>query len=777
VTPRLSVVVPFYNVGEYIGDCLDSIARQTWTDFEAILVDDGSPDHSATIAQEFCARDSRFRMIEQENQGLGAARNTGVRHAQGEYLTFVDSDDLVTRHGFEKLIRTLDETGSSFAGGNARRFNNSSGVRPSWIHRLPFAQNRIATHVTETVDLILDRMVWNKVYRRSFWDEYGYEFPAIRYEDYPVTLKAHLDAVTVDALAVPVYYWRERESGESITQQKFQLGNLEDRFRSAEMVMDLVEGPQIPREVRRRVHAHFTQIDMLTLMMAFGAAPPEEEENLLKLARRMMDRLDDSELVRAHGYDRIQHSALAAGDVDLLRRLAQFRNDGGLRGGSRALPRRGRPWLLEQSYPGVHDQRSSVPKELYRLPTKELSLATSVQHVAWLEDGSLSVKGTAEIRHLETKASSSLRIALVVAGVETQLAVRRFEAIDTHGDPALAGFEVRIDKALLAKLKKTAAPAQFVVRMRSGRLRRHGKLRGQQPGSPAWPPGAWIDATSWVQPGQGADGAFVLRRMVDSCRLTAAEFTGGALVLLGRVPAELKEPKLRINRPLADRDTVLPVALSGDGRDFSVRIPIRSIIEDTNPDDPFSQRTTRAFRLIGVDGEERLLLWTAGPRAMHHFDQDRLVTLTRSTGGYVNLHEAPLRLPAEDAEIVAIGNGKELRISGPALGGDGYEFHWRRYLDDSDDHLDVQCRRTEQDGRWTAAVTLSELIPESAVANATDPLASLADWILFAARPDGSARAVQCEPFLSSRLPIDAGQDGHTAALRPHSGTLHLEVR
>jgi hypothetical protein len=74
-------------------------------------------------------------------------------------------------------------------------------------------------------------------------------------------------------------------------------------------------------------------------------------------------------------------------------------------------------------------------------------------------------------------------------------------------------------------------------------------------------------------------------------------------------------------------------------------------------------------------------------------------------------------------------------------------------------------------------VTLSELIPENAVADATDPLASLADWILFAARPDGSAYAVQCEPFLSSRLPIDARQDGHTVSLRPHSGTLHLEVR
>ncbi|WP_112241476.1 glycosyltransferase family 2 protein [Kribbella monticola] len=775
MTPRLSVVVPFYNVRDYIGECLDSIARQTWTDFEAILVDDGSPDDSAAIAKEFCDRDPRFRIVTQENQGLGPARNTGVRHADGEYITFVDSDDLVTRHGFEKLIRTLDETGSSFAGGNARRFNNSSGVRPSWIHRLPFAKDRLATHVIETPDLILDRMVWNKVYRRSFWDEYGYEFPAIRYEDYPVTLKAHLDAVTVDALAVPVYYWRERESGESITQQKFQFGNLEDRVKSAEMVMDLVENAI--GEVRPRVHAHFTQIDMLTLMMAFGAAPPEEEQNLIKLARRLLDRLDEKVLERAHSYDRLQHSALRAGDVDLLRRLANFRNDGGLRGGARALARPRRSWQFEHNYPGVHDQNSSVPRELYRLPMKDLTLATSVTEVAW-HGSELSVKGTAEIRHLETKTSSSLRIALVIAGAETPLAVRRYDATDTHGDPALVGFEVRLDKALLARLKDTAAPAHFVVRMRSGRLRRHGKLRGQRPGSPGWPPGAWIDAKSWIQPGPGADGAFVLRRMVDPCRLTSVEQTADALVLHGRVPADLKDPKLQVTRPLAGQDQSVPLTLSGDGRDFSARIPIRPIIEDTNPDDPFTQRTTWAFRLVGTGGDERLLLWTAPERAASHTEQGRLVTLTRSTGGYVNLQESPFRLAADRAEEVAGSNGPELRITGAALDGEAaYSFCWRRYLDDNDEHEDIECRRTVADGVWTASVGLTELIPAEVTVSSADPLASLADWILFAIAPDGSSHAVQCEPFLSSRLPIELEQDGHTAALRPHAGTLHVEVR
>ena len=127
---------------------------------------------------------------------------------------------------------------------------------------------------------------------------------------------------------------------------------------------------------------------------------------------------------------------------------------------------------------------------------------------------------------------------------------------------------------------------------------------------------------------------------------------------------------------------------------------------------------------------------------------------------------------------VAGSNGQELRITGVVTDGEAeYSFSWRRYLDDNDDHEDVECRRTVADGVWTATVGLTELIPEDVTTNSTDPLASLADWILFAVAANGSSHAVQCEPFLSSRLPIELEQDGHTAALRPHAGTLHVEVR
>jgi CDP-glycerol glycerophosphotransferase len=97
---KLSVVMPFYNVEAYVEAALESIARQTLSDLEIIMVDDGSTDGSTLIAKAYAARDARFRLVEQPNAGLGPARNTGAQHASGKYLAFFDSDDLLDPHAY-----------------------------------------------------------------------------------------------------------------------------------------------------------------------------------------------------------------------------------------------------------------------------------------------------------------------------------------------------------------------------------------------------------------------------------------------------------------------------------------------------------------------------------------------------------------------------------------------------------------------------------------------------------------------------------------------------
>ena len=238
--PRLSVVVPIYNVERYLEECLDSIAAQTFGDFECVLVDDGSTDSSAAIAEAYVAKDARFRLVQQENQGLGAARNTGWRNiaTDSEYLAFVDSDDTLPPDAYRLMVGTLDETGSDFVAGNALRFN-AAGYSPSGVHIKPFRETRLKTHITAVPALVTDRTAWNKVYRRSFFDNAGVLYPeGILYEDAPVSVPLHFLAASVDVLSDPIYHWRVREAGEvSITQMTDPRG-LVDRVRSIELVRE-----------------------------------------------------------------------------------------------------------------------------------------------------------------------------------------------------------------------------------------------------------------------------------------------------------------------------------------------------------------------------------------------------------------------------------------------------------------------------------------------------------------------------------------------------------
>ena len=105
----ISAIVPVYNVEKYLYRCVDSILKQTYENFELILIDDGSPDNCSQMCDELSEKDSRIKVIHQENQGLSAARNSGIKIAKGNYLTFIDSDDWISNTMFEDLINLIKE--------------------------------------------------------------------------------------------------------------------------------------------------------------------------------------------------------------------------------------------------------------------------------------------------------------------------------------------------------------------------------------------------------------------------------------------------------------------------------------------------------------------------------------------------------------------------------------------------------------------------------------------------------------------------------------------
>jgi len=230
-TPRISVVVAFFNNGDDLADCLDSIAAQSVTDLEVIMVDDGSTDGGTEIAAAKAAADPRFTLIQPEHGGPGGARNRGVERARGEFLAFVDGDDMLPANAYELLLHTLESSGSDFVSGAVLRIG-PKGINPSALHSLAIKGRQRRTHITKTPRLLYDVSVWNKLFRRSFWDQHQLSFPErVVWEDIRLMTKAHVLATAVDVIPDIVYFWRERaQGGLSITQSRGSIANLRDRM-------------------------------------------------------------------------------------------------------------------------------------------------------------------------------------------------------------------------------------------------------------------------------------------------------------------------------------------------------------------------------------------------------------------------------------------------------------------------------------------------------------------------------------------------------------------
>jgi len=245
--PVVSVVVPVYDVAAYLPACLDSLLGQAGPSLEIIVVDDGSPDDSGAIADEYAARDQRVRVLHTDNHGLGAARNLGVERATGRFLAFADSDDVVPPGALRTLRAALEETGSDFVTGHVVRWREGPERLP-WMRRL-HAERRTRLRADDHPEILGDVFAWNKLFRRDFWERAGLSWPeGVRYEDQPLTTAAYLRG-SFDVLPEVVYHWRVRQS--SITEQRQALADLGDRHLTKRMAHDLVsaEGSPAVQEV------------------------------------------------------------------------------------------------------------------------------------------------------------------------------------------------------------------------------------------------------------------------------------------------------------------------------------------------------------------------------------------------------------------------------------------------------------------------------------------------------------------------------------------------
>lgn len=206
--PEISVIVPIYNTDSFLEECLESIAAQTFQDFEAILVDDGSTDSSARIAEGFVKRDSRFRLISQHNLGLSEARNTGLRNARGNWIAFVDSDDVLSPDFLKTLWQAAIEMDVPVVASRMIAFAHQVPRKKSGTgipKRIPGEESLVRAFYQNAVP---DFSACNKLYKKSLWENRKFP-PGIYFEDMATIPAVLHEAAHVGICKAPLYFYRK----------------------------------------------------------------------------------------------------------------------------------------------------------------------------------------------------------------------------------------------------------------------------------------------------------------------------------------------------------------------------------------------------------------------------------------------------------------------------------------------------------------------------------------------------------------------------------------
>ena len=184
-TPKVSVIIPVYNVEEYLRECLDSVVNQTLKEIEIICVDDGSTDKSLEILKEYAKKDNRITVISQENLHAGVARNAGLAVAKGEYLSFLDSDDFFELNMLEETYKKAKADDADIIMFNAYLFNDveKKDIEVSWTLRADWVNSYQVFNYKNIPDLVFrlsNCWVWNRLYKSSFINKYRLNFQSLR---------------------------------------------------------------------------------------------------------------------------------------------------------------------------------------------------------------------------------------------------------------------------------------------------------------------------------------------------------------------------------------------------------------------------------------------------------------------------------------------------------------------------------------------------------------------------------------------------------------------
>ncbi len=396
--PRISVVVPFHNNADVLGECLASIAAQSLADLEVITVDDGSQDDGAAVAAARAAADPRFTLIRVDAGGPGYARNQGVRRARGEYLSFVDGDDVLPPHALARLMHSLEASGSDFVSGNVQRIG-PDGITQSALHARAVKTAKVGTHISRSPELFFDVSVWNKLFRRSFWDRHGLSFPeGVVWEDLQLVTKAHVLATAVDVITDHIYYWRQRTSGElSITQSRTSIANFRDRIAALGVIDDFLRTRK-PRHLIRD-HQHKALVNDLWLYIPdLTRTSAEYRAEFGRLLAGYLARVDKRVLRQLPSTHRLAYHLVSRGMLPELQAYAAWLGEQPVK----TVPVVRDHGRVRADLPFRTDRRLAIPPSVYRTRLRELDPFVRVEEIGW-RDGKLVISGCAYVPSVDIR--------------------------------------------------------------------------------------------------------------------------------------------------------------------------------------------------------------------------------------------------------------------------------------------------------------------------------------------------------------------------------------
>jgi CDP-glycerol glycerophosphotransferase (TagB/SpsB family)/glycosyltransferase involved in cell wall biosynthesis len=467
---RLSVIVPAFNVEPYLTECLASLVAQSYRNLEIILVDDGSEDGSLSIAKDFARRDRRIRVLAVPHGGNGRARNFGVGHARGKYITFADADDVVAPGAYSRLVSTLAASGSDFAVGAYDRYVDGR-KQPVRVSCRTHAVDRIGITVADFPEILDDVFLWNKVFTRTFWNDSVGKIPeGVVYEDQETTARAYLRSASFDVLSDIVYSWRLRDDGSSLTQNKGSELDLKDRLLVAQAVSDLMER-EAPSVVaiqwfRRLLGAdlvpYFEQLPQAS--DAYWGSLKAGIEHIFRLMRRMDD-LGPLVLKSVGPHEQaLIHLTLQASRHDVESEIVARAEHGT---GFRLVARdEGFFAPTGEAGPCAGDGLS----KLVEVPSSALTFVSKVRAAGLTREGHLILRGFAYLEGLDSGSSClDIRLSVRLPGLpSTDLPVTRESEsfIDVRANDAYASHAASAFSACVPRDLLEAAPEEICVEVR-----------------------------------------------------------------------------------------------------------------------------------------------------------------------------------------------------------------------------------------------------------------------------------------------------------------------